>query len=40
MSPSVIVGLYKTADDFDLALLGTSVQARLDRNVMKIEKMS
>ena len=36
----VIDGLYKTADDFDLALRGTSVQARLDRNVMNIEKMS
>ena len=36
----VIDGLYKTADDFDLALRGTSVQARLDRNVMNIEQMS
>ena len=35
----VIDGLYKTADDFDLALRGTSVQARLDRNVMNIEQM-
>ena len=35
----VIDGLYKTADDFDLTLRGTSVQARLDRNVMNIEQM-
>ena len=36
----VIDGLYKTADDFDLALRGAAVQARLDRNVMNIEQMS
>ena len=36
----VIDGLYKTADDFDLALRGSPVQARLDRNVMNIEQMS
>ena len=36
----VIDGLYKTADDFDLALRGSAVQARLDRNVMNIEQMS
>ena len=35
----VIDGLYKTADDFDLALRGSAVQARLDRNVMSIEQM-
>lgn len=35
----VIDGLYKTADDFDNSLRGTQVQARLDRNVMNIEKM-
>lgn len=35
----VIDGLYKTADDFDLALRGAPVQARLDRNVMNIEQM-
>jgi septum site-determining protein MinC len=36
----VIDGLYKTADDFDISLRGTQVQARLDRNVMNIEQMS
>ena len=33
----VIDGLYKTADDFDPALRGAQVQARLDRDVLNIE---
>ncbi len=33
----VIDGLYKTADDFDPALRGEQVQARLDRDVLNIE---
>ncbi len=35
----VIDGLYKTADEFDQALRGAPVQARLDRDVMNIEAM-
>lgn len=33
----VIDGLYKTADDFDPALRGAQVQARLDRDVLNVE---
>lgn len=33
----VIDGLYKTADDFDPALRGEQVQARLDRDVLSVE---
>jgi septum site-determining protein MinC len=33
----VIDGLYKTADDFDPALRGEQVQARLERDVLSIE---
>lgn len=33
----VIDGLYKTADDFDPAIRGAQVQARLDRDVLNIE---
>ena len=33
----VIDGLYKTADDFDPALRGEQVQARLDRDVLNVE---
>ena len=36
----VIDGLYKTADEFDPRLRGTSVQARLDRDIMNIEAMN
>ncbi len=33
----VIDGLYKTADDFDPALRGAQVQARLERDVLSVE---
>lgn len=36
----VIDGMYKTADDFDPALLGTSVQARLDQDSLNIETVN
>jgi septum site-determining protein MinC len=35
-----IDGLYKTADDFDRCLSGTSVQARLDHDVLNIQTMN
>lgn len=36
----VIDGFYKTADDFDPATLGTSVQARLEHECMNIETLN
>jgi septum site-determining protein MinC len=36
----VIDGLYKTADDFDPALRGAQVQARLERDVLSIEALN
>jgi septum site-determining protein MinC len=36
----VIDGLYRTADDFDQALRGTPVQARLDHGIMNIKTVN
>ncbi len=36
----VIDGLYRTADDFDHALRGTPVQARLDHGIMNIKTVN